>query len=327
MKRPSFQFYPADWRNNAKLRRCSEAARGAWMDVLCLMHDSDEYGVLRWPLSDIARATGLPIKLLKELADREVLKGSDKGCEAFYHIPIHARKEGKPVLLIDKTDKPCWYSSRFLVDEWRRKVKGANTRFGSDDDTPNTTPEDEPDDAPCHGKVKGKVKENDSPNHEPSARQGDGSTSTSTSSTTLSNVSENCNLVPKTQKTHTQIQVGLISQALQAIGLVPFNPSLPDFIAAIEAGATADEFANTALEFKGNASKFNFKYVLSVIVKRRQDVANGLHRGALPPSSSREAGRQVAAASIFTTENTQHLQGVQLKTINEVDHDKPAIAA
>jgi hypothetical protein len=28
MKRPAFQFYPSDWRNNANLRRCSPAARG-----------------------------------------------------------------------------------------------------------------------------------------------------------------------------------------------------------------------------------------------------------------------------------------------------------
>jgi uncharacterized protein YdaU (DUF1376 family) len=143
----------------------------------------------------------------------------------------------------------------------------------------------------------------------------------------LSNVSENCNLVAETEKTHTQIQVGLISKSLQAIGLMPFNPSLPDFIAVIESGATPDEFANTALEFKGNESKFNFKYILSVIVKRRQDVAQGLHQGALPAKTDREQGRYVAGLSIFTPENTKHLQGVQLKTINEVHHDKPAIAA
>ena len=45
-------------------------------------------------------------------------------------------------------------------------------------------------------------------------------------------------------------------------------------------------------------------------------------------SNQREAGRNVAAKSIFTPENTQHLQGNQLKTINEVDHEEPrAIAA
>ena len=171
MKRPSFQFYPADWRNNAKLRRCSEAARGSWIDVLCLMHDSDEYGVLRWPLADIARASGVPLKFLKELADRDVLKGGDKGCDAYIHTPMHARKHGEPVTLLDKTDGACWYSSRFLTDEWKRKVSGGNTRFQT------------PDHSPSHGEVKGKVKENQTPDHSPSQRQSAGATSSSTSKT------------------------------------------------------------------------------------------------------------------------------------------------
>ncbi|HQS59682.1 MAG TPA: hypothetical protein PKZ37_14985 [Gallionellaceae bacterium] len=176
-KRPSFQFYPADWRNNAKLRRCSEAARGSWIDVLCLMHDSDEYGVLRWPLSDISRAAGVSLKLLKELVDREVLKGGDKGCDAYIHIPVHARKKGAPIILLEPAAGPCWYSSRFLVDEWKRSVSGGNTRFQS------------PDNSPSHGKVNGEVKENQSPSQSsdstPSARQGAGATSSS-SSTNLS---------------------------------------------------------------------------------------------------------------------------------------------
>lgn len=283
MKRPSFQFYPADWRNNAKLRRCSEAARGAWMDVLCLMHDSDEYGVLRWPLSDIARATGLPIKLLKELADREVLKGSDKGCDAFYHIPIHARKEGTPVLLIDKTDQPCWYSSRFLVDEWRRKVKGANTRFGSDEDSPNTPPEVEPDNAPSHGKVKGKVKENDSPDHEPSARQGDGSTSSSTSSIKTheeTHTVEDCNVPERTP-------IGIVCAAIKAEfdlqnkAIMDMSQSNPTLIALVNAGASEAEFSDAAK--KAASSGKGFGYVLGIVKRQREEAAKlVLHKGALP---------------------------------------------
>lgn len=315
MKRPSFQFYPADWRNNAKLRRCSEAARGAWIDVLCLMHDSDEYGVLRWPLADIARAAGVPLKLLKELADREVLKGGDKGCEAFMHTPIHARKKGEPITLLEKTDTNCWYSSRFLTDEWRRSVSGGDTKFKS------------PNNAPSHGEVKGEVKDNESPEYSPNDALGAGATSTSTSSTTLSNVSENGNLAGQAEKTHTQIQISEIAQALTEIGLMPFNLTLPDFLAVIEAGATAQEFVNTALEQKGNASKFNFKYVLATIVKRRQSAAKDLHQGAMSATTSREAGRQVAASSIFTPENTKHLQGVQLKTVTEVNYDQKSITA
>lgn len=47
MKRPSFQFYPGDWLNDAALRACSVGARGLWIDMLCLMHQGSEYGYLK----------------------------------------------------------------------------------------------------------------------------------------------------------------------------------------------------------------------------------------------------------------------------------------
>lgn len=144
MKRPSFQFYPADWRNNAKLRRCSEGARGAWMDVLCVLHDSDEYGVCRWPLADLARAAGTPVKLLRELADKDVLKGSDKAHDAYIYTPRHAGKDGEPVALVAAGDGPCWYSSRLVRDEWVRQRRGGESRFGADDARPKATPNDQP---------------------------------------------------------------------------------------------------------------------------------------------------------------------------------------
>lgn len=46
MKRPAFQFYPADWRNDAALRICSMGARGLWIEMICLMHLADPYGHL-----------------------------------------------------------------------------------------------------------------------------------------------------------------------------------------------------------------------------------------------------------------------------------------
>lgn len=45
-KRPAFQFYPSDWRNDPGLRLCTAAARGFWMDLLCLMHEGEPYGHL-----------------------------------------------------------------------------------------------------------------------------------------------------------------------------------------------------------------------------------------------------------------------------------------
>ena len=136
MKRPSFQFYPADWRSNAKLRRCSEAARGAWMDVLCVLHDSDEYGVVRYPLTELARAAGVPLRLLKELAAKDVLKGADANSPAYVFAPFHAGKAGQEVTLVEASDGPCWYSTRFVRDEHVRQKRGGGTRFTEENQPP-----------------------------------------------------------------------------------------------------------------------------------------------------------------------------------------------
>lgn len=144
MKRPSFQFYPADWKGNANLRRCSKAARGDWMDIMCVLHDSDEYGVIRWPLADLANAAGADLKLVRELVAKEVLKGADSGPVEFVHTPRHAGKDGDPVRLV-KGEGPIWFSSRMVRDEWRRGVSGGNTRFGI------TKPSTQPDTKPRQG--------------------------------------------------------------------------------------------------------------------------------------------------------------------------------
>lgn len=144
MKRPAFQFYPADWLGNKNLRRCSVAARGAWIDVLCLLHDGEEYGVLRWPLADIAATAGHALKLLHELVDKLVLKGGDHLQDDYQHRPLHAGKEGEPQTLVKADGGPCWYSSRMVRDEWARQRRGGDTRFGAPDATPNRAPNREP---------------------------------------------------------------------------------------------------------------------------------------------------------------------------------------
>lgn len=138
MKRPAFQFYPADWRNNAKLRRCSWAARGVWIDVMSLFHDSEEYGLLRWPLKEIAQAIGAPLSLLKELVDKDVLKGGDKALEqAFVYTPVSGRKKGAPVELVPQQKGPVWFSSRMVTDEHIRQKKGNHELYK---DSPHHSP-------------------------------------------------------------------------------------------------------------------------------------------------------------------------------------------
>lgn len=88
MKRPAFQFYPADWRRDAALQSCSVAARGLWIELMCVMHDCEPYGVLAvngraMSAAQVARLVGEQEKiigrLLAELEDAGVCSRDDEG--------------------------------------------------------------------------------------------------------------------------------------------------------------------------------------------------------------------------------------------------------
>ncbi|HDA7904193.1 TPA: hypothetical protein O5V80_002738, partial [Staphylococcus aureus] len=46
MASPWMKFYPSDWRADPMLRLCSMAARGLWVEMLCIMHEATPYGTL-----------------------------------------------------------------------------------------------------------------------------------------------------------------------------------------------------------------------------------------------------------------------------------------
>jgi hypothetical protein len=142
VNRPSFQFYPGDWASNPNLKRCNFAERGIWLEVMCLMHDQPEYGVLRWPLKEIAQAVGCRAADLQSLSRKTVLKGSDDHLhEPFVYTPRSGRKDGEPVTLIGAQPGPIWYSSRMVKDEHIRIVRGLS---GGDPDAPKGTPKPPP---------------------------------------------------------------------------------------------------------------------------------------------------------------------------------------
>jgi hypothetical protein len=142
VNRPSFQFYPGDWASNPNLKRCNFAERGIWLEVMCLMHDQPEYGVLRWPLKEIAQAVGCRAADLQNLARKTVLKGSDDHLhKPFVYTPRSGRKDGEPVTLIKAQPGPIWYSSRMVKDEHIRIVRGLS---GGDSDAPKVTPKAPP---------------------------------------------------------------------------------------------------------------------------------------------------------------------------------------
>lgn len=132
-----------------------------------------------------------------------------------------------------------------------------------------------------------------------------------TDTNNLSNSSESNNL-PSTGDNPLTLK-GEVCKELVDVGLPPFNPSNPKFVALLDAGATVDEFLQTAIEIRQkNPTKFSFDYLLGVIDGRRRDVKNmpAMHQGSMP-TSTKEAGIQTAAKSIFKPENIKHLTGAQ----------------
>jgi hypothetical protein len=174
VKRPSFQFYPADWTGNGNLKRCSHKLKGVWVDVLCLLHDSEtEYGLLRWPLKEIAQAANCKASDLQDLVAKDVLKGADGGetCRPYVYVPRSGRKDGDPVTLIPEQPGPLWYSSRMVRDEYVRTIRGESSRFEEG------------------GKQPPKPAPKKTPKAAPKPPLGDGSTSSSSSSASPRNTS------------------------------------------------------------------------------------------------------------------------------------------
>jgi len=128
MKRPAFQFYPADWRKDVELQSCSMAAQGLWINAMCIAHECEPYGHLTvngnaMTAAQIGRHVGLSGKdaqaLLTELEQAGV-----------------ARKTAEGVI----------YSKRMVEDERLRNVRADAGRLGGNP-------------ALLGGKDKGKVKQ------------------------------------------------------------------------------------------------------------------------------------------------------------------------
>ena len=64
MKMPALQFYPADWRKDPGVQSLGYFERGVWFEMLCMMHESEQRGVLLlnglpMPEEALANALGL----------------------------------------------------------------------------------------------------------------------------------------------------------------------------------------------------------------------------------------------------------------------------
>lgn len=88
VKRPSYQWYPGDFRRDLAVQACSFEARGLWREMLDLMHDGEPYGHLTAggvPIDDaqLARIVGATLskvrRWLRELEERKVFSRTEAG--------------------------------------------------------------------------------------------------------------------------------------------------------------------------------------------------------------------------------------------------------
>lgn len=91
MDLPWFKLYARDWLSDRNLRRCSHAAQGVWLAMLCLMNDCNQRGYLidddsPWNDDDIAAAIGgdkaSALACILELCAKGVASRDNRG--AFY---------------------------------------------------------------------------------------------------------------------------------------------------------------------------------------------------------------------------------------------------
>lgn len=85
---PYIPLYTGDWLKDPGLRRCSQAARGVWIDLLCFMFDCEERGVLAsggvpWTNEEVSRVvagdSNLTITCLTELLGAGVVSRNGSG--------------------------------------------------------------------------------------------------------------------------------------------------------------------------------------------------------------------------------------------------------
>lgn len=81
-------FWPQDWVNEVTLHACSLAARGLWMDLICLAHSGDPYGHLasngrpmtpEWIAKSLRMNPRTIRKLIRELEENGVFSRTNEG--------------------------------------------------------------------------------------------------------------------------------------------------------------------------------------------------------------------------------------------------------
>ncbi len=113
MKLPAIQFYPGDWHKDQGVQALDLMQRGAWFELLLMMHDSEERGVLLingqpMPEAVIARRLGLDNQTTNQILTTLLTYG------------VASRRESDGAL----------YCRRMVKDEKLRQVRTAAGKKG-----------------------------------------------------------------------------------------------------------------------------------------------------------------------------------------------------
>lgn len=225
MKRPAFQFYPADWRKDMALQSCSVAARGLWMDMLCIAHECEPYGHLTvngkaMSAAQIGRHTGLTERECQRL----IVELDDAGVSS-------------------RTDDGTIYSRRMVRDEDLRQRRAEGGKAGSEHGAKGAE----------HGHKGGRPPKERGDKKPPLEPPPSSSSSTSVGDTPIPPAGADlAGDVPGTRGRGKSTAIGLKAwlEAVKARGEKPIPPDDPVFAYAASAGIPDDFLALAWCEFK-----------------------------------------------------------------------------
>jgi len=286
MKRPSFQFYPADWRKDAALQSCSLEAQGLWINIMCIAHECDPYGYLvvnGRPMNpaQIGRLVGVSQKdasaLITELQDAGVLSIAEDG---------------------------AIFSRRMVRDEAVRNARAAGGKDGAEHGKKGAE----------FGKKGGRPKKETGDKNPPfpSEETGDKKPplepppSSSSSSSYVNHLSVASDIststgVARAPTTDSQevSPTAAVCIGLKAMGYSDTNPHDFELSALLQAGMTPDEIIAVGQEFRGQGKRF--RYVLKTAEGRRRDAANVQPLPAAQQQQRRTIADEREAVSIALT--------------------------
>jgi hypothetical protein len=202
MKRPAFQFYPADWRKDAALQSCSLCSRGLWAEMMCIMHECDPYGTL----SVNGKPMGAP-QLSRLVGESE--KGVKKLLQELEDAGVFSRdSEGRI------------YSRRMVKDEYVRNVRAEGGKAGSEHGAKGAE----------HGKKGGRPAKHKGGFETPLPSGEEPPPSSSTSSSTSVGTNTSRGDCEAGGSTVVPMSVGLISRVMREFGILS-NTADPRLIA------------------------------------------------------------------------------------------------